>query len=274
MVRFLVGAVSRIPLRLGWWLSWGVAWLWWTVLPIRRAVAVSAFRRVFPELPVGPNLRRMTAELIMGYVELFREARRPCIRLTIENSEPILKQLDSGQGAIILSGHFGSWDLVGPMTCRQLSLPATAVVKVPGVKAAAELVEQQRRAFGLELLPSRDSFKGILAALDRGRVVGFLLDQRYRHGIPIEFFGRPAWTTPVLAVTVQRTGVPVYGLCYWREGIGRHRARFSGPIPMSGDIERDTRTTQEFYEATIRERPHSWLWLHERWKAPRRPRKS
>jgi lauroyl/myristoyl acyltransferase len=37
---------------------------------------------------------------------------------------------------------------------------------------------------------------------------------------------------------------------------------------MIGDIERDTRTIQEFYETTIRERPHSWLWLHERWKKP------
>jgi lauroyl/myristoyl acyltransferase len=35
-----------------------------------------------------------------------------------------------------------------------------------------------------------------------------------------------------------------------------------------GDVERDTRTVQGFYECTIRQRPRSWLWMHERWKEP------
>jgi KDO2-lipid IV(A) lauroyltransferase len=268
VLRIFVGVFSRVPLRLGWWFSWGIAWLWWTVLPIRKSVAVSGFHQTFPELPVGRNLRRMTAELIMGYLEFFRESRKPCVQLTIENRELIRRQVESGGGAILIGGHFGSWDLVGPMVCRQLSLPATVVVKTPGVKAAADFVERQRLAFGMELLPPRDSFDAIISALGKGRLVTFLLDQRYKRGFPIEFFGRPAWTTPVVAVAVERNGAPVYGLCYWREGIGRHRARFSGPLPMIGDIERDTRTIQEFYETTIRERPHSWLWLHERWKKP------
>ena len=263
-----VWVFARTPFRLGWWFSWGIAWLWWTVLPMRKSVAISGFHQTFPELPPGPNLRRMTAELVMGYLELFRESRKPCVDLTIENCEPIRRQVESGAGAILIGGHFGSWDLLGPMVCRQLSLPATVVVKTPGVKAAADLVERIRLAFGMELLPPRGSFDAILDALGNGRFVTFLLDQRYKRGIPIEFFGRPAWTTPAVAVAVERSGAPVYGLCYWRTGIGRHTARFSGPLPMIGDIERDTRTIQEFYETSIRERPHSWLWLHDRWKKP------
>jgi len=267
-LKLFVRILSHLPFRLGWWLSWSIAWIWWTVLPVRKSVAVSGFRRNFPELPVGRNLRRMMAELIMGYLELFRESRKPCVELTIENSEVIVRRAASGEGSILIGGHFGSWDLLGPMVCRQLSLPATVVVKTPTMKAAADLVEQQRVAFGLELLPAKGSFGAVLEALGNGRIVTFLLDQRYKRGIPIEFFGRPAWTTPTVSVAAERSGAPVYGLCYWREGVGRHRARFSGPMAMTGDIERDTRTIQEFYETTIRERPHSWLWLHERWKKP------
>jgi hypothetical protein len=66
-------------LRIGWGLAWVLAWLWWTVLPIRKATAVDGFRHVFPDLPVGPNLRREVAGLVMGYIELFHEARKPCI---------------------------------------------------------------------------------------------------------------------------------------------------------------------------------------------------
>lgn len=204
----------------------------------------------------------------MGYFELFHEARRPTIQLTIENPELIRNQVATGNGAILVAGHFGSWDLVGPMVGREEGLPVSVVVKNPSWKPAADYVDEVRRKFGLGLLPSMKSFDAIMEELAQGRVLVFLLDQRYRKGIPVEFFGRPAWTTPVVSVAVERSGTPVFGLCYWREGIGKHRARFSGPLPMVGDIETDTSTIQRFYEETIRERPHSWLWLHDRWREP------
>ncbi len=266
--KVFVWVFSRIPLRIGWFLSWVLAWLWWTVIPIRKATAVDGFRHVFPDLPVGPNLRREAAELVMGYIELFHEARKPCIQLTVENSEPIHRHIAAGEGVILVAGHFGSWDLVGPMVGHQESLPATVVVKNPSWKPAADYVEDVRHKFGLGLLPSMNSFKAIVKELAEGRVLVFLLDQRYRRGIPIEFFGRPAWTTPAVPIAVERSGAPVYGLSYWREGVGKHCARISGPLPMVGDIETDTATIQGFYEDVIRERPHSWLWLHDRWREP------
>jgi len=263
-----VWVFARIPLRVGWWLSWLFAWLWWTVLPIRKATAVDGFRHAFPDLPVGKNLRREAAGLVMGYIELFHEARRPCVQLTVENGKPIQGHIASEEGVILVAGHFGSWDLVGPMVGRDESLPATVVVKNPRWKPAAEYVEEVRRKFGLGLLPSMNSFNAILDELAEGRILVFLLDQRYRKGIPIEFFGRPAWTSPAVPIAFQRCNAPVYGLSYWREGIGKHRARFTGPLPMVGDIETDSNTIQRFYEEVIRERPHSWLWPHDRWREP------
>lgn len=189
-------------------------------------------------------------------------------RLTVENSEPIHRHNASGEGVILVAGHFGSWDLCGPMVGRQESLPATVVVKNPSWKPAAEYVDEVRRKFGLGLLPSMNSFKAILKELGEGRVLVFLLDQRYRRGIPIEFFGRTAWTSRAVSIAAERSGAPVYGLSYWREGIGRHVARSTGPLPMVGDPETATATIQRFYEEVIRERPHSWLWLHDRWRKP------
>lgn len=204
----------------------------------------------------------------MGYIELFHEARKPCVQLTVENGELIRHHSAAGEGVILVAGHFGSWDLCGPMVGHQESLPATVVVKNPRWKPAADYVDEVRRKFGLGLLPSMNSFSAILAELGEGRVLVFLLDQRYRKGIPVEFFGRPAWTSPAVAVAVERSGAPVYGLSYWREGVGKHRARFTGPLSMVGDIETDTVTIQRFYEKVISERPHSWLWLHDRWREP------
>ncbi len=154
------------------------------------------------------------------------------------------------------------------MVGRNESLPANVVVKNPRWKPATDYVDKVRRAFGLGLLPSKDSFRSIMKEIAAGRALVFLLDQRYRKGIPVDFFGRPAWTSPVVSVAAERRCAPVYGLRYWRKGVGKHRARFLGPLPMVGDVAIDGPTIQSFYEETICERPHSWLWLRDRWKKP------
>ena len=268
MFKLILGVLSRTPFTVAWWFSRSLAWLWWVVVPFRKAVAVDGFSRTFPNLPVGPNLRRSAAELVMGYVELFRETRRPSVVLTVDGADVIHEHLGRDQGMIFVAGHFGSWDLLGPMVCRQEALPATVVVKTPKWKPAADFVHGMRLDFGMRLLPPRGSFPEIMEELASGRIVVFLLDQRYARGIPVPFFGRPAWTSPAVAVAAQRSGVPVFGLDYWREGVGQHRARFTGPLEMVGDIETDTATIQSFYEKCIRERPHGWLWLHDRWRVP------
>ena len=264
----MTGVLSLTPFKVAWWFSWGVAWLWWCIVPIRKAVAIDGFSRAFPDLPVGPNLRRASAELVMGYLELLSETRRPRVVMTVEGADMIQEHIDRRQGFILVAGHFGSWDLLGPMVCRQEALPATVVVKTPKWKPAADFIDRLRRNFGMGLLPPRGSFPEIMEELASGRIVVFLLDQRYGKGIPVPFFGRPAWTSPAVAVAVQRSAVPVFGLDYWREGIGEHHARFTGPLEMVGDIETDTATIQGFCETCIRERPHGWLWLHDRWREP------
>ncbi len=65
---------------------------------MRKGTAVDGFRYAFPDLPVGSNLRRETAELVMGYIELVHEARKSCIQLTVENSEPIRRHVAAGEG--------------------------------------------------------------------------------------------------------------------------------------------------------------------------------
>jgi lauroyl/myristoyl acyltransferase len=37
---------------------------------------------------------------------------------------------------------------------------------------------------------------------------------------------------------------------------------------MVGDTETDTATILGLCEKRIRERPHGWLWQHDRWKVP------
>lgn len=259
--------LSRTPLRVASAACWACAWLWWTVVPFRRRLAIDNYGRVFPGRAPGADLRRMFHGLMLGYFELFREMRVPgSITMDYSGQERMLAELAAGQGSFLLSGHFGSWDLVGPMVCRDLALPASVIVKTPKNPGIAKLIEKVRTAFGMGLLPVKNVMEQVYENVNSGRVVVFMMDQRLNRGIPVPLFGAPALTSPALAHAASKSGRPVNTLWFARVGIGHHRAEFGPPIELGGDIEADTTRFMEFYEQRMRQLPHNWLWLHDRWR--------
>lgn len=244
-------------------------------------------RRAFPGLAeaeverilkgVWDNLGRTVAEYphlqrIWDY-DPERPARNPRIR--IEGAEQFVALRDDAKPALIFSAHLGNWELL-PMAAARHGLPLAIVFRPPNNPHAAELVRRIRaEAHGGEgaLLPS--GVEGALAAvelLDRGMHLGMLVDQRFRRGVLVPFFGRPAQTGTVLAKLARRFDCPVHGARVERLEGARFRVVLTPPlvIPRSGDAEADVAETMRRVTATIegwiRERPEQWLWLHRRWK--------
>jgi KDO2-lipid IV(A) lauroyltransferase len=181
--------------------------------------------------------------------------------------EEIIARSRRGEATLVLATHLGSWDLIGGLHVSRTGVPSTVIVKIPRSKGLADLLESVRTGYGFGVLSNRQgAMAKIYELVSRGELVGFFLDQRLSRGIPVPFFGRPALTAPSLAVAAAKTGVAVYFLEYWREGVGRHGCAFHGPLPVTGRVEEDTAAFTLVIENAIRQRPHSWLWLHDRWK--------
>ena len=265
---FAAWIMARTPLAVAAGFSRAAAWLWWLFIPIRRSLAVRNFRRAFPGVSPGAPLRRMMLELILGYFELLHEERVPgSVVLTLEGMEPTAVRQAAGEGALLYSGHLGSWDLIGALMSRQTGLKASIVVKIPSSKPAAALIERVRKAYGLGLLPNKHgTMRRVLELLEQGEIVAFIIDQRFARGVAVPFFGRPALTSPSIAVAAAKTGCPVHFVEYWREGTARHRAVVSAPLPVTGNEVEDVAAFTARIEEAVRRRPHNWLWLHDRWK--------
>lgn len=238
-----------------------LGWLWWTLLPVRKRLAVSNYRACFPERDPG-ELRRTVGELVAGYLDLLR-GRRAELR-----GAELLRE-----GGLVLAGHGGAWDLCLISVAAQV--PITVFVRTPTNPLAARLLARLRaRAGDLELLPPRGSQQAAYSALARGRVVVFVQDQRHNAGISVPFFGRPALTSPAFAAMAWRSRAPLFGAWQGREPDGRHWLqieRLPWAIPEDRDeaVRTLTESSQRHYEQKIRQRPWSWLWLHDRWKVPR-----
>lgn len=249
----------RAPGRL---FAWLVGWVWWTVLPVRKALAVENYTRAFPGRDPG-ELRRTVGELVLGYWELLRGVP----------AEVVLPwDHDGGEArpGIILCGHGGAWELA--LLSGAQRIPLTVFVRTPSNPLAAWLIARLRRRGDLELLPPSGSMARAYEALEEGRFVVFVQDQRHNRGIPVPFLGRPAWTSPALAAMAWRTRAPLYFAWPERTPAG-HRVelrRTSPELPEEREaaIRVLTSWSQECIEAALRSRPHSWLWLHDRWRSP------
>jgi KDO2-lipid IV(A) lauroyltransferase len=93
-----------------------------------------------------------------------------------------------------------------------------------------------------------------------------------QHGVLVPFFGQPAYTAPLLAKLVMRTGAPVVPAYGYLEPEGRYRVVFHPALDLELEGADDavvvelTRRALADVEARIREAPGTWMWGHRRWR--------
>jgi KDO2-lipid IV(A) lauroyltransferase len=191
--------------------------------------------------------------------------------IEIVNGEAFQKLRDDGLPAILFTGHIANFELL-PIVAAKFGLQIQSMYRRPNNKYAASQVEESRKNLGQNLVASGAgaSFQ-LMSALERGEHVGLLVDQKFRRGIKIPFFGKEAKTNPLLAKLARRYDCPVHGARSIRLPDGRFRLEITDelvlPRDKNGDV--DIRGTTELVtsvvEGWVREYPEQWLWMHRRW---------
>jgi len=181
--------------------------------------------------------------------------------------------LAHGTGVLFISGHLANWEIM-PITGELYGLEGSTVVRHPNNPHVARWIARQRSLRGpKDQIGKHSGGRRIFSQLRDGKVIYMLVDQRNDEGIAVNFFGRPAMTTPVPAALVLKLGAKI--LYARNRRLGRS-ARFdihvfaAPDFVPSGVYANDTRALTEKItaqvEAIIREDPSQWLWIHNRWK--------
>ena len=176
------------------------------------------------------------------------------------------------RGSVCVTGHFGNWELFGAAFAR-LDIPMAAVVRPPDTPWFRRRIERLRREFGLEPIGKDNALPLAMKALRAGRCVAFLNDQAAgRHGVPLPFFGRPAWTFTAPAALAKKLDVPLYAGYSKRLGDGIRYRCWTERVETGGDVETVTTELNAVLERYVRAAPEQWWWFHKRWKPPRSQR--
>lgn len=177
-----------------------------------------------------------------------------------------------GKGCIVITAHFGNWELFGSWF-GLMGHPTDILVGVQHNAKIHDMFNRFRHALGTGTIDTGVAARGVLRALKANKVVGIAGDQHSHTGLPIEFFGRKAIATRGPALFAVKAGAPLLPYMMRRERYDRHVITAGEPLypPASGDVEGDvdemTVAVNRFYEREIRKYPDQWMWTHRRWKA-------
>jgi KDO2-lipid IV(A) lauroyltransferase len=256
-----------------------LGWIYGSVIRYHRRDARQALAVSLPDVSAPERaaiLRRMYAHLGMNVVEITRlpHLSEPELATLIdwEDEHHAHEVLAAGKGLLVLSAHMGNWDLLCTLAPR-FNYPTTIITKRIKNKGLNDYWMATRARFGLKFVPAHNSYRQCLSALRKNEIVGFILDQNMinTEGIFVDFFGRPACTTPGLAYMSAQSGAAVVPVFMLRQADGRHRLKVLPAIAPPPDRKPETihAYTQRYtkvIEDVIRQNPDQWIWLHRRWR--------
>jgi KDO2-lipid IV(A) lauroyltransferase len=129
-----------------------------------------------PDAVIRQQVRRLFVNLVTNYLDLLRV---PVIKHRLAgiadfDSREMDRLVGLGRGVVLVTGHFGNWDLAGAFIGARGYAISAVVEPVPG--GWAETFNRYRSATRLEAIPIPDH-AGIRSALERKRVLALVADR-------------------------------------------------------------------------------------------------
>lgn len=270
-----------IPLKIALWVGRRLGDVAFFVLKIRRDVVMKNLVHAFPNKNYGELFevaRQSYQNFGMSMMELLSFPKIKIKKfinkkIEFEGLEYLDELIARKDGAILVAGHFGSWELMGAAT-RQSGYPLDFLVGRQHNIFVDNLLNYYRKIKNIGIIPLKMALKGVMKAVKNGRFVAMLSDQDagYKDGVFVNFFCRPASTPKGPAVFSLRADVPIImGFCIRQKPLNRHKIKFlKVDFKKSGneqkDIELLTLKYTQILEGFIKKYPDHWFWFHKRWK--------
>ncbi len=249
-------------------------------LGYRRLVTLDNLRNAFPEKDeawLESTMRgsfRSVGTALFEFVYFPRMSAAAIDQIVqIENPELISEVYARGKGIILLTAHFGNWEILAQSIPVKMGIPLSVIVKSQANKRVDIRVNRWRTMFGNIVVPMENAVRELLRVLRDKKGVGIVADQTAsKESISVSFFGREVPTFEGPAMFSLKTGAPILTGFAVREADGSYRARFH-EVPSSDlteytpeNVAELTRRHVAHTESVIRQFPDQWMWMHKRWK--------
>ncbi len=280
ILRIVIFLVGLLPVRCAIAVGACLGWTAWKVFRVRRRIVLRNLSLAFSERDSG-ELERIALLSYMNVgrfmMEFARQGRlsREWVLEHVEIEDTArLEEIRQLGGCIVITGHFGSWELFG-VAMGYILGEMSFLVGRQSNSLVDDHINGLRSKHGIELFNRRTAVRGVVTSVRSGGRVCWLSDQDAGDsGVVVDFFGHPASTPRGAAAFAVRLNAPVVVGVLVRKGKGPfHSLILSSPLFTDGSLPRIeaeediTRRYTAELETIIKAHPEQYWWAHRRWKS-------
>ena len=208
---------------------------------------------------------------VLSFKQMKREHHD--LHVKVHNGDRYDALLRSGHGGVLLTAHFGNWELLQVWSGLR-GTPIYVLTRDQKYPRLNGLINELRESHGSVCIGRGVGIRGLIRALREKKMVGVLGDQSAgkTEGIILPLFGRMT-TVPTGAFQLaHRTDAFIMPFFIVNTGGLRHEV-YAGEIlkddpslAPQARVEFQARQYLEVLEGFIRKFPNQWLWENKRWK--------
>lgn len=277
LVSGLLRLLACLPLPIVHGMGMLLGYLLWLIPNSTRRIAHINLSLCLPDWPAVARrrlLRKNLAEtgktlLELGPLWCWDRRRLNGFIKDAENHETVSAVFSQDQGAILITPHLGSWELVGLYYSNKYSM---TVLYRPNRLGLDPLICTGRGRFGAQLVTTdRRGVRTLWQALKDNTLLGVLPDQDPGRdkGVFVPFFGLSANTMTLVARLARRTGAPVFLTYAERLKQGKGFKIHLQPLPNiieEKSLENAVAAMNVAIEQAVRQLPEQYLWGYKRFK--------
>ncbi len=278
--------VAVLPRSVSYGIGHVGTWLAWRLMGRTREAVADNLRAVFPD-ETERELQRRALTTLRAYAQdvidficalkASNQEARDLFSVRAEDVQLIRDLLARNRGIILVTGHYGNWEIGSVFLRRVVDLPLTIVAMAEASEEVNRIRREIRESLGtdtIEVRKSMDTALQIRRRLADNRIVAMLMDRHLgRDRVEVSFLGRTAGFLRTPALMAYLTGASLLPCFIERVGRARFSVQSGTPIEVSREGSRDDAirdAAQRFanqLDERIRAHPNNWYHFYPYWKA-------
>ena len=263
-------------------MMYGIAWLAYTFSAKQHKRITDNLKLAYGDTYTKKEQKEIAIHAFMNLLDtVFGIVKRDGLakekvleNVTFEGCDIIKKYQKEGKNFILITGHYGNWELLSQAIAIQCELTLVGVGRKIDSDAMDEVLKKNREQFNVEMVYKKGALKDCIKVINQGKVVGILTDQALRknQSIDVEFFGVKATHTPLASILSRKFDLDLVPAYISTEDYKHYTVKIYEPIKsiktdkQEEDLAILTQQQANSIENVIRANPKQWFWMHRRWK--------